>query len=139
MSDQPSFTEATKCGHCQNRTPMEIVFTYSGVRSHVDEDGGGPWDYGPVYELNKCPACEGIALRTYDWNESMDPGDATYSVLYPSNEKKLRGLPKKIDQGYQAAQRVRNIDPNAYGVLLGRVLDLVCEDRGATSGTLDQR
>jgi len=69
----------------------------------------------------------------------MDPRDIEFAILYPKAEKGLRGLPANIDKGYQAAQKVRNIDANAYGVLLGRVLDFVCEDRQATGDTLDKK
>ncbi|TFG78112.1 MAG: DUF4145 domain-containing protein [Thermodesulfobacteriales bacterium] len=69
----------------------------------------------------------------------MDVNEIEYTNLYPKDEECPRGLPSKIESGYQAAQRVRNIDANAYAVLLGRVLDLVCDDRNATGDTLDKR
>jgi hypothetical protein len=69
----------------------------------------------------------------------MDPSDVEFAILYPKAEKGLRGLPANIDKGYRAAQKVRNIDANAYGVLLGRVLDFVCEDRQASGDTLDKK
>ena len=81
-----------------------------------------------------------MTLRSYDWHSGyMDGSDIEYKVLYPLGKKVLRGLPTKIDAEYQAAQKVRNIDANAFGVLLGRVLDLVCEDRNAPGETLDQK
>jgi hypothetical protein len=133
------FTKSIKCGHCQNSAHMEIVAEYSSVEAHSDERSGTYWEAGPVYELNKCPACGGITLRSYLYHDAMDPSDVEYQALYPSHEKTLRGLPKKIEAGYRAAQRVRNIDANAYGVLLGRVLDSICEDRHASGDTLDKR
>ena len=81
-----------------------------------------------------------MPLRSYDWHSGyMDGSDIGYKVLYPLGKKVLRGLPTKINAEYQAAQKVRNIDANAFGVLLGRVLDLVCEDRNASGETLDQK
>ena len=35
--------------------------------------------------------------------------------------------------------RVRKIDPNAFAVLLGRVLDAICVEQGAQGGTLNER
>lgn len=140
MSNQKRFTEPIKCGHCQNQAPMEIVSEYSTVREHSDDASEITWDAGSVYELNKCPACDGVTLRRYHWHSGyMDGTDIEHVVLYPSGEKALRGLPRKIDAGYQAAQKVRNIDANAYGVLLGRVLDFICEDRHASGDTLDKK
>jgi hypothetical protein len=136
----PKFTVPIKCGHCQNETPMEIVADYSGVRDYYDDDSDTSWEAGPVCELCKCPACNGVTLRQYDWHSGyMDGSDIEYQIVYPFSEKGPRGLPPKIDKSYRAAQKVRNIDANAYGVLLGRVLDLVCEDRQARGETLDQK
>jgi hypothetical protein len=140
MSKEKRFTESIKCGHCQNEGPMEVVSGHSTVREYTDDRSGMRWDAGAVYELNQCPACEGVTLRRYYWHSGyMDGGDVGHTVLYPMGEKGLRGLPREIESGYRAAQRVRNIDANAYGVLLGRVLDLVCEDRHASGDTLDKR
>ncbi|MCI0563315.1 MAG: DUF4145 domain-containing protein, partial [Nitrososphaera sp.] len=44
-----------------------------------------------------------------------------------------------IDRAYDAALKVRNIDSNAFAVLLGRVLDLVCLDKQATGNSLFER
>jgi hypothetical protein len=138
VAKEKSFSPTMKCGHCQNKAPMEVVVEHSQVQEHED-DGGCPWEAGYVYGLLQCPACEGITLRRYTWNDSMDPEDVRFEFLYPVPEKQLRGLPKRIDDAYKAAQKVRNIDANAYGVLLGRVLDLICQDRSATGATLDEQ
>jgi hypothetical protein len=140
MSEQKRFTGPIKCGHCQNEAPMEIVAMYSGVQEYSDDRSDMSWEAGRVYELNKCPACDLITLRAYIWHSgSMDGSDIEYVVLYPSQEKLLRGLPKMIDKDYRAAQKVRSISANAYGVLVGRLLDSVCEDRNASGKTLDER
>lgn len=47
-----------------------------------------------------------------------------------------RGLPARVQQSYEAALKVRRIDANAFGVLLGRVLEIVCEDRAAARSDL---
>ncbi len=137
MADEKRFTGKMQCGHCQNIAPMSIEATYDGIESH--DDGPYEWSAGDVYELLKCPACRDVTLRHYYWHDHMDPSDAEFSIRYPQKTKDVRGLPPKVEKAYQAANRVRKIDVNAYGVLLGRVLDLVCEDRGATGGTLDNR
>jgi hypothetical protein len=137
---EKSFTAPIKCGHCQNTTPMEIAAEASTVREYSDDRSGETWEAGVVYQLSKCPACDNMTLRSYDWHSGyMDGSDVEHKTLYPVGEKTLRGLPQKIDSAYQAAQKVRNVDANAYGVLLGRVLELVCEDRGASGRTLDKK
>ena len=132
--DNPKFSGKTRCDHCSNTAPMEIVSSYSGVESDDDlPNSGMTWEEGPVYELLKCPACEEVILRSYYWHsEMMDPSDITYKTLYPSAVDRPIGLPDGLASAFDAAQKVRNIDANAYGVLLGRVLELVCHDRKAT-------
>jgi hypothetical protein len=106
---------------------MEIIGDYSTVHDYYDPDPGSDisWEAGTIWELCKCPACELPILRSYDWHSGyMDGSDIEYRLLYPLSEGVPRGLPSKIDGGYRAALKVRNIDANAYGVLLGRVLEL---------------
>lgn len=139
--EKKRFTASMKCGHCHNTAPMEIVADCSTVREYpTDDQSDGSWDEGSVYETCKCPACNNMTFRSCDWHSGrMDESDIEYKVLYPLGEKVLRGLPRKIDAAYKAAHKVRNIDANAYGVLLGRVLDFVCEDRSASGKTLDEK
>jgi hypothetical protein len=91
------------------------------------------------YELCTCPACKGVTLRTYFWHDAMDPEDVSFKILYPQAEKTQNGLPLSVQKAYEAAQKVRHIDANAYGVLLGRVLEIVCQDRGASGDPLDKK
>jgi hypothetical protein len=131
MEHPPSFSQKVACGHCGNVAPMEILCKYSEVR---EEDGGGgpPWDAGNVYELIKCPACCGIVLQKYFWHSVLSEDRETETeLLYPVTRSQPEGLPEPIAKAFSAAQRVRNVDPNAYGVLAGRVLELVCVDRKA--------
>src|SRR5882724_7137404 len=135
-NEKKRFTNPLKCSHCQNKAPMEIVADYSAVQERSDDQGSPgdvfTWESGWIYQLEKCPACDGIAFRRYYYHDAMDPSEVEYELLCPSGEKAMRGLPPKIHSGYEAARKVRNIDANAYGVLLGRVLDSICEDRQAT-------
>ena len=132
MEHPPQFSEKLRCGHCANLAPMEIMSTHSGVENYggVDEP---PWEEGDVYQLLKCPACSGVILRKYYWHSFQDEGgrDAEIEVLYPVTRCNPEGLPPSIAKAFTATQRVRNVDPNAYGVLAGRVLELVCVDRNA--------
>jgi hypothetical protein len=132
MSDSAKrFTEILKCEHCNNRAPMEIASQYSQVTSEYDSYTRTNWDQGKIYELLLCPACNSITLRSYFWHEQMEPDDVSFSVLYPASDKKPLGLPAQIEKAYEAALKVRNIDANAYAVLVGRVLEMICEDRKA--------
>jgi hypothetical protein len=139
VAETQKFSGVQPCGHCGNRAPMPIVREYAEHTGR--EEQGVEWNESTHYELLKCPACSGIVLRTFFWHDGyMDDAEGpTYKVLYPSERPKPRGLPKTVATDYEAAQRVKNLSPNAYGVLLGRVLELVCEDRSAKGRSLHEK
>jgi len=136
---EKEFSGETKCGHCGNVAPMEIRSTVSQVRNHEDPRTGYPWEAGFVHELLVCPACDGIILRRYFWHDNFDPSEIKMEVVYPRQMEVPVGLPATIQQEFEAALKVRSASPNAYGVLLGRLLELVCDDRGAEKGKLSAR
>jgi Domain of unknown function (DUF4145) len=146
MAEQEkSLTENIKCGHCQNTAPMTLETKYIERPeidpSPSDEDGYYHPDHDSHtgYQICTCPVCRGVTLRSYFWHERMDQEDISYKILYPAAEKTQKGLPPSVLKAYEAAQQIRHISPNAYGVLLGRVLEIACEDRGAAGDTLDKK
>lgn len=137
MDTEIQFTETVECGHCGNKVPMEVVASYDLVRTHEDATSG--FNAGPIWELAICPACSRLTLFQIDYCSDYGPSRWRFKVLYPELEEGLGGLPPEIDKAYSAALKVRRIDSNAYTVLLGRVLDEVCIDRGATGNSLYKR
>lgn len=131
-----SYSNFLSCGHCTNYSKMEVVGYVSDDKSDFHE-GFGPMHYGTTYKVLKCPACEKINIITYDWHDEMQSEEeVTYKVLFPLNPKTPLGLPKDILQAYEAAEKVKNIDVNAYAILMRRLLELVCLDRKAKNDTL---
>lgn len=119
---------------------MRIAETHSQLRQHEDQQTGFEWNEGDIYEVLVCPACDGITFRRYYWHDAkMDYDDIEHEVLYPSAAKELLGLPPAVKAGHEAAVRVRAVDANAYAVLIGRVLELVCHDRAATGRSLNEK
>ena len=138
--EDPKTSGVLTCGHCSNATPMEIVAEHSGIERHETDDSHFEWEEGPVYKLLKCPNCSKITLRKYYWHDSRDVEDLPKPViLYPTSRAVPKGLPENIKKEFETAQRLRGIDPNAYGVHAGRVLELVCQDRGAKGKFLGQQ
>jgi len=139
MTDK-RFSGKQECGHCGNTAPMEIIGEYSQVRDYDDPRSGLSWEAGPVYEVLVCPACHGVVFRSYYWHDlAIDPSEVECKVLYPAESSTLPGLPDSIKRAFDAAKKVRAIDANAYGVLLGRLIELICEDRKATGRTLAEK
>lgn len=132
---QKTFTTVLLCGHCGNSAPMEVVGSHSHVEQHEEQDVG--WEEGYFYQLAQCPACAGITLRRYYYHEAHDMDDVEWTLLYPTTRALPQGLPVPIQRAWGAASHVKNIDANAFAVLLRRVLELVCTDRGAIGGTLN--
>lgn len=136
---KPRYCRGIKCAHCGNKASMEVVATYDQIQSYEDHQSGMQWDAGPIWDLVLCPACSRITLLQTDWHEFFAPDEWTVQVLFPSVDKPLAGLPPEVDKAYQAALKVRHIDSNAFAVLLGRVIDKVCIDRGASGKSLYER
>jgi hypothetical protein len=135
---EPRLSSPVSCNHCGNVAPMKIVACYSDVNMH--EDGPHSWESGDIYELLLCPACNSVNLRAYFWHEGMDSEeDVTFRTLFPTPSRLPLGLPEEIKKAYEAALKVRTIDPNAFGVLIGRTIEMVCVDREASGRFLSDK
>ncbi len=139
MAKEPTYSEVTTCRHCGNVAPMGVIGSAENVQTY-HLGCGLPMDAGILYEVWLCPACSEVTLVRGNWNEGMeDRSEYDLKVIFPSEKGELAGLPKDVGAEYAAAQQVAKISPNAHAVLLGRVLDYVCSDRGASGGTLAER
>lgn len=132
-----SISKLISCRHCGNIAKMEIIGSVNDDRTEIDPDYGPITEWGINYSILKCPACEKTNIVSYTWHDGMDSDDEiSYDFLYPQNSKYPLGLPEKILTAYKAAEKVKSIDVNAYAILMRRLLELVCLDRGASSGML---
>ena len=128
-----------ECRHCSNKAPMDIRGSYHLDTTPVIDESDPPrlYDYdqeGYDYELLSCQICKKVTLlETYIPPYGYD--DIT-KILYPSATLRLSGLPSQIQQAYELALKVRVIEPNAYAVLIGRILEMICEDRKAVGKNL---
>jgi hypothetical protein len=137
---EKAFTEAVKCEHCGNRAPMEVVASYvQNQYKFIEEPREAHLESTDNYQLLLCPACHRVMLRMFVWDDWSDPEDVVMKTLYPASNRIPLGLPSSIKKDYEAALQVRAISPNAYGVLIGRVIDLVCEDRKAKGRMLGEK
>jgi len=146
-------TPPRRCEHCGNRTPMELI----AIHKKVDSSDVIPVD-PEVYEFMEidqgrkwtiliCPVCSGLVIlqtpyTTEYFGESEREVDETEEtqVLFPVRANGiLENLPDNVEKEYLSALNVRNVDTNAFSVLLGRTLDAVCMDRQANGGTLYRR
>ena len=133
MTDQ---SEVLTCGHCSNKGRMDIVACWRKDLSVEDERQPYSFDAHRCYETLICPSCDKPTFRSIYWHEAMEPDDISIEVYHPSVEEMSSGLPNSIHKAYESARRVKNIDANAFGVLIGRLLELVCEDQQAKGDSL---
>ena len=94
--------------------------------------------YKRQYEICSCASCSKIFVTSFYYDERFLDEPLDIETLYPKKRVGIpRGLPEHIEDEYIAAQRIRDASPNAYGVLLGRILELVCLDKGIKDGKLE--
>lgn len=131
-----NLSKTTSCGHCGNIAPMEVKGSVGDIVSEGDDDHGY-WEYGTYYGILKCPACHKVNIVAYGWHDGMESDDEiSYELLYPNNEGMPIGLPDEVASTYLAAEKVKNIDVNAYAILMRRLLEQVCLDRSANGSSL---
>lgn len=140
--DDKDLTNPMKCDHCGNVGPMEVVGKHSRTttESHPwnasdGEESEYSWDETTVHSLYICQACHQAILKVEYWDE-RDAEDSYCKLIYPQPDTMGTVLPPLVRREYDAAAKVRSINANAYAVLLGRVVDKVCEDRKAKGDTL---
>lgn len=134
--------EPISCQHCGNIAPMRQLGEVSDMIEEVEAENHPAIAHGDIFQILKCPACKETTIRKYYWHDGyMEPGEylPQFVNLYPAEKKAPQGMPSHIQSSYIAAEKVRNIDANAYGVLIRRLLELVCIDRKAVGRTLNDQ
>ncbi len=126
------------CQHCGNKNAHETVAEYKDSSTY---DDGMKWSEGYYYQLLNCKACREVTLIKYLWSELWTPQiDWEMPILlFPSLDSLKFDLPGKIRDEYDIARKVRYVDPNAYAVMLGKVLERICIDRKADGNSLYQK
>ena len=133
-----NYTNPILCGHCGVRSALEVTGSFSALIKYREEEYH-QWDEGYIYDFCKCLSCTETTIRRYYWHDHMEDQEdleIQFEILYPHEHHQMNGMPVLIEKAYLAAKKVRKIDVNAYAVLLGRVLELICEDRNAEGDTL---
>lgn len=134
MADNRS--KVLTCGHCGNISAMKIIGTVDATEIHHTQEGYSS-ESGDIYNVLSCPACLKINITSYFWHDGFEgEDDVTYKILYPIDNGLPLGLPEFIASSMRAAEKIKNIDVNAYVILLRRTLEQVCLDRKASGGTL---
>jgi Domain of unknown function (DUF4145) len=123
------------CGHCGNKTTFEERGNYYTQEPVINDEREIVW--GTIsWHLIECKTCSKPTLIEVTLDK---PPLEVQRTLYPSIQTKLTNLPQKVERAYTAALRVRNIEPNACAVLVGRTLEAACNHEEAQGRTLAQK
>jgi hypothetical protein len=130
---QPLASVVESCPHCRQRTVLE-------GKAHVLKDSGGDNHNEPYWaehwELRRCVSCERPILRE-TLSVDIHGEEPQIQTLYPgANRGAMAGLPEKVAKAYEAALSVQSIEPNAYAVLIGRLLEVIAVEEGVESKRL---
>jgi hypothetical protein len=100
------------------------------VKRHTEDvPGYGPMDWAVIWSLWRCPGCEQPTLWRYAWSDDIGEPMAE-ERLYPT-ARDNSALPDKVRKRYDAALRVRRIDPDFYAAGIRRMVETICNHEGA--------
>lgn len=139
VSKEQRYSSPIVCRVCGNTASMKVLGQVNDLVTHESDDPPDSFETGEIYELLKCPKCDGVTITVGGWHDFMEPEDFKSEVIFPPPKPTIPGLPPKVQSEYEAAQAVSGLSPNAYAVLIGRTLDVVCTDRRASGKSLNDR
>jgi uncharacterized protein DUF4145 len=142
MSDDTGYKlprEAIKCGHCGSESVMYVVVEKTEASRETEQ--------GTTWRLLRCPSCFDINIFQHnfvdldDYDEHGDPiGQLMYYKpirLYPSAKHTFSHLPQNVAKAYEVALKTYSVEPIAFAVLVGRMLEFLCRERNAKGKDLN--
>lgn len=131
------------CFQCGNRVPLARIAIHCGQElfEHIDGQRYGE-DF--EYHIYQCPTCSGITIYG-DFTQYPKARDREHKRIYPQGSRllpeshkiaSLECVPEKIVKLYEQSWPLRHIAPSAFAVQVRRGLEFICNDQGATGGTL---
>jgi len=125
------------CGHCGFAGELEHKGNVVAKTETDFLESYGDIEVEQIWSLARCPNCEQPTLETYTWVDPiMDPeDDVPVKRLFPTI-RDTEPLPPEVVKHYDAALRVKLIDPSFYAVGVRRMLEAVCRQEGAAGKNL---
>lgn len=128
------------CGHCGNEVKHELLYS---AESHdilwSTKDLSEVTKIKAFYYLAKCTTCEDVSLYfENEWDNTYGEFEDMHRV-YPRKRSFGNEIPQNISKTYNEAQRIKNVSPIAFAVLIGRTLEVICMDQKALGSTLKDK
>lgn len=94
-----------------------------------------------VWLIQECFVCKRLTLR--ERRLHFDFGDSSFwmedEILYPVIKTSLYSLPSPLKKAYEAALKVKSMDPNSFALLAGQTLESVCRYEQAQGKTFHEK
>lgn len=105
------------------------------IKQEVDGDfqRGGPV-YDTLVSVFVCQICEQPTVWSYVWGRDTYEQFGDQRIYPPARDDAM--LPPRVRVRLDEALRVKRINPDLYAVAIGRVLETVCNEEGASGGDL---
>ena len=134
-----------QCYHCGNEGFQTIKGKASeGYEDYADDYGSYVvnWECTDTFML-QCPVCEKITLYSEFSTQGLVDQHGNQvtvdKIEYPANSISTNQVPSDIKSSFEAALKVKAIQPELCMVSLRMVLEAVCNERGAEGKDLEQK
>lgn len=144
------FGTKKQCYHCGNQVFMKMIHEINLDEEHEMGEDESYFYYG-FYErwyIEQCTICEKIMITKEEWNSDTEKQfhdlDESWwkdrETIYPriSFEGK-HSIPKEIWSAFESALKVQRIDGTVCMMALRRTLEVMCKDKGETTGSLQRK
>lgn len=127
------------CRYCGNKTAHNLIYSHVvdvPISVYGEEDIYAP-DY---FFLLECKTCNGVSLKEV-FSEELDFPNTEINFenihyLYPASRTLGKDVPEGLSMVMKEANKVKLVSPMAYLVLIRKVLEELCKDRGINEGRL---
>lgn len=135
------------CFHCGNKTPMDII-ALNTKRYHFEYS----WE-DISYFIYQCPVCEQVVLeKTSLYREDIlyysddafeqrecEEEATRRTILYPTGSFNKAGIPEKVQNAFESALKVKNIDLTIFTMAIRMTLEMICNDQKAEGPDLHNK
>ncbi|MBA7532362.1 hypothetical protein ES705_24588 [subsurface metagenome] len=134
----PDIRQVAFCPHCGNQAPQKHIHTQEYWSEEFD-DNGEPFGLPCAYYVVVCETCDSVLLYHDEGDIVLEENFHRTTLVYPDSGTLHRSVPDIVSACYAEAVRTKRTAPNAFAVQIRRALEAMCDERGATAGSLQRR
>lgn len=126
-----------QCDHCGKRTTFAIRTEYT----YVAQVETGYYGDSTIWRIMQCLEClKPTLVQTIKSPINLygTISKPRVEILYPAEKLPLSDLPTRIERAYLATLKVK-YEPNAFAVLAGRTLEMLCNHENVPGKVLAHR